>query len=330
MKRRTLLAASTWAAAQAPGWAQAWAQARPPVPRIAYLSGRAFATDAHLLEAFREGLKATGFEDGQNVALDVHWADGRFDQVPALAAQLVATKPDLIVAVGGNPVGLAAKAATTTIPVVFGAGADPVSIGLVSNLNRPDGNLTGVTLFAAPLNAKRLELLHDLIPGARTVAMLMNPTNPGADEELKSSNAAAEALGLKLEILTAKSSSEIERAFASLTPGRVDAVAVAADAFLIGRRDRIIAQTAERRLPAMFPSREFALDGGLASYGTRWADMYRVIGSYAGRILKGARPADLPVQAPTTYELVINLKTARTLGLVLPFLMVSRADEVIE
>jgi putative tryptophan/tyrosine transport system substrate-binding protein len=326
MKRRGFLAASTLAAAPLPSWAQS----RAAVPRIAYLSGRSFTTDAHLLEAFREGLKAAGFEDGQNVTLDVHWADGHFDQVPALAAQLVATKPELMVAVGGNPVGLAAKAATTTIPVVFGAGADPVSIGLVSNLNRPDGNLTGVTLFAAPLNAKRLELLHDLIPGARTVAMLMNPTNPGADEELKSSNAAAAALGLKLEILTAKSSSEIARAFETLTPGRVDAVAVAADAFLIGRRDRIIAQTAERRLPAMFPSREFALDGGLASYGTRWADMYRVIGSYAGRILKGARPADLPVQAPTTYELVINLKTARTLGLTLPFLMVSRADEVIE
>ena len=326
MKRRGFLAASALAAAPLPSWAQA----RASGPRIAYLSGRAFATDAHLLEAFREGLKAAGFVDGENVSLDVHWADGRFDQVPALAVELVATKPDLIVAVGGNPVGLAAKAATTTIPVVFGAGADPVSIGLVRNLNRPDGNLTGVTLFAAPLNAKRLELLHDLIPGARTVAMLMNPTNPGADEELKSSNAAAAALGLKLEILTAKSSSEIERAFATLTPGRVDAIAVAADAFLIGRRDRIIAQTAERRLPAMFPSREFALDGGLASYGTRWADMYRVIGSYAGRILKGARPADLPVQAPTTYELVINLKTARTLGLTLPFLMVSRADEVIE
>ena len=326
MKRRAFLAASTLAAAPLPSWAQA----RTSGPRIAYLSGRAFATDAHLLEAFREGLKTAGFEDGQNVTLDVHWADGRFDQVPALAAELVATKPDLIVAVGGNPVGLAAKAATSTIPVVFGAGADPVSIGLVTNLNRPDGNLTGVTLFAAPLNAKRLELLHDLIPGARTVAMLMNPTNPGADQELKSSNAAAEVLGLKLEILTAKSSSEIERAFATLTPGRVDALAVAADAFLIGRRDRIIAQTAERRLPAMFPSREFALDGGLASYGTRWADMYRVIGSYAGRILKGARPADLPVQAPTTYELVINLKTARALGLALPFLMVSRADEVIE
>ena len=326
MKRRGFLAASALAAAPLPSWAQA----RASGPRIAYLSGRSFSTDAHLLEAFREGLKAAGFVDGENVSLDVRWADGRFDQVPALAVELVATKPDLIVAVGGNPVGLAAQAATTTIPVVFGAGADPVSIGLVSNLNRPDGNLTGVTLFAAPLNAKRLELLHDLIPGARTVAMLMNPTNPGADEELKSSNAAAAALGLKLEILTAKSSSEIERAFATLTPGRVDAIAVAADAFLIGRRDRIIAQTAERRLPAMFPSREFALDGGLASYGTRWADMYRVIGSYAGRILKGARPADLPVQAPTTYELVINLKTARTLGLTLPLLMVSRADEVIE
>jgi putative ABC transport system substrate-binding protein len=300
------------------------------MPRIAYLSGRSQSADSHLLEAFREGLKAAGYVDGQNVRMDVRWADGRYDAVPAMAVELAATRPDLIVAVGGNPVGLAARQATSTIPIVFGAGADPIAIGLVSNLNRPDGNLTGMTLSAQELDAKRLELLHDLLPQARSAALLMNPANPGADTELQLTREAAAALKLKLEVLKASSSSDIERAFETLPAGRVDALAVAADAFLINRRDRVIALTAERRLPAIFPAREFAVDGGLASYGARWADMYRILGSYAGRILKGAKPADLPVQRPTTYELVINLRTAKTLGLVLPPIFLNRADEIIE
>lgn len=325
MRRRVLLAAATTAALTSTTWAQS-----SPMPRIAYLSGRSLATDAHLLEAFRQGLKSTGYVDGQNVTMDVRWADGRYDQVPRLAAELVATKPDLLAAVGGNPVGLAAKAATSTIPVVFGAGADPVAIGLVNNLNRPDGNLTGMTLLANELDAKRLDLLHDMLPNARNVALLMNPANPGSVEILQRSRDAAVALGLKLDVLNAAGSSEIERAFQSLSEGRVDALAVGADAFLINQRTRILALTAERRLPAIFPAREFAVDGGLASYGTNWGDMYRLMGSYAGRILKGAKPADLPVQRPTTYELVINLQTAKTLGLTLPPIILSRADEIIE
>jgi putative ABC transport system substrate-binding protein len=324
MRRRVLIAGAALGLAS-----KAWAQPST-MPRIAYLSGRSFATDAHLLEAFREGLKTAGYVDGQNVTLDVHWADGRYDQVPRLAAELVATKPDLIAAVGGNPVGLAAKAATSTIPIVFSAGADPVLIGLVSNLNRPDGNLTGTTLWANELDVKRLDLLRDMLPTARTVALLTNPTNPGTAYVLQRTQEAAVTLGLKLEVLNASSSSQIERAFEALPAGRVDALAVGADAFLINRRTRIIELTAARRLPAIFPAREFAMDGGLSSYGTRWADMYRVIGTYAGRILKGARPADLPVQRPTTYELVINLQTAKTLGLTLPPIILNRADEVIE
>ncbi|CAN5700772.1 ABC transporter substrate-binding protein [soil metagenome] len=300
------------------------------MPRIAYLSGRSQANDAHLLDAFREGLKTTGYVDGQNVTLDVRWADGRFDAVGQMAVELVATKPDLVVAVGGNPVGLAAKAATSVIPIVFGAGADPIKIGLVDNLNRPGGNLTGMTLWANELDAKRLDLLHNMLPAARRVAVLMNPANPGYDELLPRTQETAAALRFELTLLNAGSSSEIERAFQSLPPGRVDALAVGADAFLINRRDRILALTAERRLPAIFPAREFALDGGLASYGTRWADMYRILGTYAGRLLKGAKPIDLPVQRPTTYELVINLQTARGLGLDLPPLILSRADEIIE
>lgn len=321
MKRRLFLAAASLAPSLA------WAQGQP---RIAYLSGRSAATDSHLLEAFREGLKSAGYVDGQNVSLDVRWADGRYGEMPRLAAEVVATKPDVIVAVGGNPVGVAAKAATSTIPIVFGAGADPIKIGLVNNLNRPDGNLTGMTLWANELDAKRLDLLHDMLPAARTVAVLMNPLNPGYDDLLPRTRETAVALGLKLEMLTASSTSEIERAFQSLAPGKVDALAVGADAFMINSRARILALTNERRLPAIFPAREFAVDGGLASYGTRWADMYKILGSYTGRILKGAKIAELPVQRPATYELVINLQTARALGLELPPIILSRADEVIE
>jgi putative ABC transport system substrate-binding protein len=299
-------------------------------PRVVYLSGRSAATDSHLLEAFREGFKSLGFVDGQNVTIDIRWANGRYGDVAKMAAEVAATKPDLIVAVGGNPVGLAAKQATSTIPVVFGAGADPVKIGLVANLNRPEGNLTGMTLWANELDAKRLDLLHDMLPKARTVAVLMNPDNPGYEELLPRTRETAAALGLEITLLTAAGSSAIERAFQSLPAGSVDALAVGADAFLINARARILALTAERGLPAIFPAREFAADGGLASYGTRWADMYRTLGSYAGRILKGAKPVELPVQRPTTYVLVINLKTARTLGLDLPPLILTRADEVIE
>ncbi len=324
MRRRGLLAGAAVAGLVSPTRAQA------PLPRIGYLSGRSLSTDGHLLDAFRAGLKTTGYVEGQNVTIDVHWADGHYDRVPAMAVALAATKPDIIAAVGGNPVGLAAKAATSTIPVVFSVGADPMQIGIVKNLNRPEGNLTGITLWASELDVKRLDLLREMLPTARTVALLTNPTNPGAAKELQGMLEAGVTLGLELEVLNASSSSEIERAFESLPTGRFDALAVVADAFLINRRERILVLTAARRLPAIFPSREFAVDGGLISYGTRWSDMYRVVGSYAGRILKGAKPGDLPVQRPTTYELVINLKTAKTLGLTLPSILLSRADEVIE
>lgn len=319
MRRRSFLTAASClpAIARAQG-----------LPRIAYFSGRSQATDSHLLEAFRDGLKSTGYVEGQNVAMEVRWADGRYADLPKFAPEVVATTPDLIVAVGGNPVGVAFKAATSTIPVIFGAGADPVAIGLVKNLNRPEGNLTGMTLWANELDAKRLDLLHDMLPKARKVAVLMNPENPGYAELLPRTKDVAGTLGLDLVLLTAASSSQVEQAFKSLSA--VDALAVGADAFLINIRGRILKLAEERRLPGIFPAREFATDGGLASYGTRWADMYRLLGTYAGRILKGAKPADLPVQRPATYELVINLKTARALGLQLPPLILTRADEIIE
>ena len=326
MKRRHLLAlAGASAALPVVGRAQP-----ASLPRIGYLSGRSYATDAHLLQAFREGLKSTGFVDGQNVTVDVRWADGRYNQVPAMMAELVATKPNVIAAVGGNPVGLAAKAATSTIPVVFSAGADPVEIGLVSNFSRPAGNLTGITLWAAELDAKRIDLLREMLPNMRTVALLMNPTNPGAVRELQGAQEIAGKLGLNLDIQNASSSAEIEHAFQAWPAGKADALAVIADAFLINQRRRIMALAGNRRLPAMYPSREFTDDGGLASYGARWSDMYRIVGTYAGRLLKGEKPAELPIQRPTAYELVINLRTAKSLGLTMPPILLARADEVIE
>lgn len=326
MKRRDLLILLTAAAGVAP---QSRAQS-PAFPRIAYMSGRSLATDGHLFVAFKEGLKTAGYVEGQNVAIDVRWADGHYDQVPALLAELIAAKPDVIAAVGGNPVGIDAKKVTSTIPVVFSAGADPVLIGLVSNLSRPDGNLTGITLWAGELDAKRLDLLRAMLPKARNVALLMNPTNPGVAQEVQRMAEAAKALDMELLVLNAQTSSGIDRAFESLPAGKIDALAVVADAFLINYRDRILKLAAARNLPAIFPAREFVEDGGLVSYGTRWADMYRIVGSYTGRILKGAKPSDLPIQRPNTYELVINLKTARALGLTVPPIMLARADEVIE
>jgi putative tryptophan/tyrosine transport system substrate-binding protein len=330
VNRRHLLALSGAVGLTSPGLAApAWAQS-PALPRIAYMSGRSLATDGHLLVAFKEGLKTAGYVDGQNVTIDVRWGDGHYDQVPALLAELIAAKPDVIAAVGGNPVGIDAKKVTSTIPVVFSAGADPVLIGLVSNLSRPDGNLTGITLWAGELDAKRLDLLRAMLPKVRNVALLMNPTNPGVAQEMQRMAEAAKALDMELLVLNAQTSSGIDRAFESLPAGKIDALAVVADAFLINYRDRILKLASARNLPAIFPAREFVEDGGLVSYGTRWADMYRIVGSYTGRILKGAKPGDLPVQRPNTYELVINLKTARALGLTVPPIMLARADEVIE
>jgi putative tryptophan/tyrosine transport system substrate-binding protein len=300
------------------------------VPSIGYVSGRSLATDGHLLSAFREGLGKAGFVDGQNVTMDIRWADGRYDRIPELMADVVKTKPTLIVALGGNQVGLTAKAMTSTIPIVFGTSADPVSLGLVSHLGRPNGNLTGMTLLATALDAKRVELLREMVPTARSVAILFNPSNPGASDQLQEAQAATTTLGFSLKILEARAEAEIDRAFEVLDSTPVDVFAVTVDSFLIVQRARIVAATAARKLPAMFPSREFTDSGGLASYGPRWADMYRILGLYAGRILKGEKPSDLPVQRPTTFELVVNLRTAKTQGLTLSQGFLHRADELIE
>jgi len=307
------------------------ARAQPAgLPRIAYVCGRSLGTDAQWLEAFRAGLARTGYVDGQNVMIDARWANGKFAEVPALIGELMALKPRIIAAVGGDPVGVAAKAATSTIPVVFAAGSDPVRLGLVGDMEKPSRNLTGVTLWASELDVKRLDLLHEIVPAARKVALLTNPTSSAAVHERQAMLAAAASLGLELKVLDAASSSDIEHAFQSLAPGKVDALAVVDDAFLISRRDRIVGLAALRKLPAVYPSRAFTETGGLLSYGPRWSDMYRTIGSYAGRILDGEKPADLPVQRPIAYELFLNRRTAAALRLSPPAALLDRADKLIE
>ncbi len=325
MKRRELLAGAGALALPSPAWAQP-----ASLPRIAYISGRSLGTDSHLLAAFREGLKSTGYIDGQNVVIDVRWADGDFSKVPGLLQELVALNPQIVVSVGGNPVAIAVKQANLKLPVVFSVGGDPVQMNLVKTLNRPEGSLTGITLLASELDVKRLELLREMVPKAHKVALFTNSTNPAAVNEQKAMEAAGGTLGMQLETIDIKSTSDIDRAFEKLPPGQVDALAVVGDAFMISRRDKIVGLAALRRLPAIYPAREFADNGGLMSYGTRWSDMYVIVGTYTGRLLKGAKPADLPVQRPNRYELVVNLRTAKTLGLSPSQVLLGRADEVLD
>ena len=320
MKRRQFALGAVAAA-----WSSSAGAQPASLPHIAYLSGRSLGTDALLLAAFRDGLKNAGFIDSQNVVIDVLWADGNFARVPALLQELMARKPQLVVAVGGNPVAAVAKQAST-VPVLFAVGSDAAELGLVKTLDKPEGNLTGVILGTEELDLKRLDLLRELVPQARKVALLSNANNPSAVREQQAMETIAGKLGLTLEIFDGGRSAEIERAFEALTPGRVDALAMVDDPFLISRRDRIVGLASQRRLPAIYPSRLFPDTGGLASYGTRWTDMYAILGTYAGRILKGAKPAELPVQRPSRYELVVNQRTARALGLTLPPTILASAE----
>ncbi len=325
MRRRALLVA-LGGSIVTPALVQA--QARKPV--IGYLSARSIETDGHLLAAFRVGLKESGYVDGDNVTMVFRWADGNFDRVGALAAELVNRKPDLLVGTGGTPSALAFKALTTAIPIVFTFGTDPVSLGLVSSYSRPGGNVTGATMLASSLEGKRLDLLHEMVPGARSIAMMTNPSSLFATSLVRDARATASARGLDLTVLNASTAGEIDRAFDTMTAARTDALVISTDGFLIGERERILARTAAMRLPAIYPAREFADAGGLASYAAPLTEMYRWAGVYAGRILKGTKPGDLPVQQPTTCELVVNLKTAKTMGLALPPAFVARADDTIE
>jgi putative tryptophan/tyrosine transport system substrate-binding protein len=326
MRRRELLALLGGAAI---GWPLAARAQQKAMPVIGYLGTTSPAPASPSLAAFRQGLSETGYVEGQNLAIEYRWAEGSYDRLPALAADLVGRKVDVIFAASG-PAVLAAKNATSTIPIVFFTGGDPVADGLVTSLARPGANLTGVSVLATELTAKRLELLSELVPRAGVIALLVNPNNASAERVIRDVQEAARTKGLQLHVLKASSESEIDTAFASLVQLHAGALVVGADPFLSGRREQLVALASRHAVPAIYAWREFAASGGLISYGASLTAAYRLVGTYAGKVLKGAKPADLPVQQPTTFELVINLKTAKALGLDVPLQLQQRADEVIE
>jgi putative ABC transport system substrate-binding protein len=323
-----LLGAGAAAPAISPNPARAQ---QPPMPVIGFLNPTSLDAIADRIRGLRQGLKETGYAEGENLAIEYRWADNQFERLPALAADLVRRRVALIITTGGNPSVFAAKAATTTIPIVFNVAEDPVRLGLVTSLARPDGNLTGVNFFVGELAAKRLELLRELVPATTRVAVLVNPANAAnAETTLKDVAAAARAMGLQIRVLNASTSREIDAAFTTLARERPDAFFVGSDAFYNSRRAQLVNLAAYHRIPATFANRDFAVAGGLMSYGSNITDAYRQVGVYAGRILKGAKPADLPVVQSSKFELVINAQTARMLGLTVPPTLLATADEVIE
>jgi putative ABC transport system substrate-binding protein len=298
------------------------------MPVIGFLNGRSPGEAAGIVAAFRQGLSETGWVEGQSVVIEYRWAEGRFDRLPALAADLVGRKVDVITT-GGLPPALAAKNATSTIPIVF-LGTDPLRDGLVASLARPGGNLTGFSNINVDLMPKRLELLSELVPGIRVIALLVNPNNPTGESIIGAVQEAARAKGVELHVLKAGTDSEIETAFASLVQLQANALVVGGDPLFNSRREQLAALASRDAVPAIYEYREFADAGGLISYGPSLTDTWRKVGIYVGKILNGAKPADLPVQQPTTVELVVNLNTARALGLTIPQSILARADEVIE
>jgi putative ABC transport system substrate-binding protein len=310
-------------------WPLAARAQQPAMPVIGFLHGASPEGYAPMVSALRQGLKEAGYVEGHNVAIEYRWAEGHYDRLPALAADLVRRQVAGIIT-GGTPPAFAAKAATSTIPIVINVGIDPVQSGLVASLSRPGGNVTGLALLTVELAAKRLELLHELLRTATVVAMLVNPTTPLTEPETRGVRDAAHSLGLQLHVLNASTEGEIDAAFRSLVALRVGALVVSVDVFLNNQRAQIVALAARHAVPAIYGVREFAAAGGLMSYGNDLADAYRQSGIYAGKILNGATPADLPVQQVVRVEFVINLKTANTLGLTFPLTLLGRADEVIE
>jgi putative ABC transport system substrate-binding protein len=305
------------------------ARAQQLAPVIGFLNSQSPGPFAHLVDAFRQGLNAIGFTDGQNVSIEYRWAEGQYGRLPGLAADLVQRQVAVLVATGGEPASLAAKAATSTIPIVFAIGSDPVRGGFVANFNRPGGNMTGLTLFTEQLEGKRLGLLNELVPNA-AVAVLVNPSFPPSEKQLKDLAEAASHLGVRLITVSAEAESAFEPAFNMFAEQRAGALLVAADPLFNSRRDRLVELAAHRKLPAIYEFREFTEGGGLMSYGASLADGLRQVGRYAGQILRGAKPADLPVLQPTKFELVINLKTAKALSLTVPPTLLARADDVID
>ncbi len=311
-------------------WPLAARAQQTTMPVIGFLGSETPDLFAGRLGAFGKGLNEAGFADGRNVAIEYRWAESRYDRLPALAADLVRRQVTVIVA-PTTPSAFAAKAATTTIPIVFTTGSDPVEIGLVASLDRPGGNITGVANLTVETSAKQLELLHELVPSATVIALLINPNNPILGEILsKNLQAAGLAIGRQIRVVSAGTERDIDAGFAGLVQQGVGAVVVGNDSFFNSRPDQLVALAARHAVPVIYPYREFAAAGGLMSYGSSLTETYRLVGNYTGRILKGDKPADLPVQQSTKVELVINLKTAKALGITVPLPLVGRADEVIE
>jgi putative tryptophan/tyrosine transport system substrate-binding protein len=325
MRRRDFIAGLGSAAA----WPLAASAQRLAMPLVGFLDGETPELRAGVLRALRQGLSENGYVEGRNFAFEFRWAEGRSDRLPALAADLVRTKVAVLVA-AGTPPALAAKAATSTIPILFDTGGDPVELGLVSSLNRPGGNLTGATSLNVEIGAKRLGLLHEMAPTARIVGLLINPANPNGDALTREAQGAARSLGLQLYVLNASTERDFDQAFATLTHVQAGGLVIATDGLFLAHGEQLGALVLRHRLPAIFAYHEFAAAGGLMSYGGSLTDMYRLLGVYAGRILKGEKPVDLPVQQATKIELIINLKTAKALGLVIPETLLATADEVIQ
>jgi len=331
MRRRiffTLLggAATAWGVRPLAARAQ-----QPAMPVIGLLGGASPELDSNRLRAFRQGLSEAGYVEGRNVAIEYRWAGGQYDRLPALAADLVRRQATVIAALGGSPSALAAKSATTTIPIVFAVGSDPVSLGLVPSLSRPGGNITGVTQLAVAIGSKRLELLHEIVPKATVMALLVNPTNPPLAETLsRDVQAAARTLGLQIHVLRASTEREIDEAFVTMIQLEAGGLVIGPDSFFISRSEQLAELALRHAVPAIYQYREFTAAGGLVSYGASLSDFYRLAGVYTGRILKGEKPTEMPVEHAPKVELIINLNTAQKLGVAIPPAILLRADEVIE
>ena len=327
MRRRDFITLVGGAAA---AWPLAARAQQPAMPVIGFLSSRSAGQSAGVVAAFRDGLAEAGFIEGKNVAIDFRFAEGHLERLPTLAIGLVRRGVAVIFTGGGDVPAMVAKGATSTIPIVFVTGFDPVKSGLVTSLNRPGGNLTGATVIAGQLAAKRLGLLHELVPSVRLVAVLLNPNDPNAEADVAEAQVAARALGQQIEVLPAGSEQELEVAFTSFSQLKADALLLEPDPLFTDLRNKIVALVERQRIPAIYYAREYTAAGGLLSYGASFTDLYRQGGVYVGRILKGAKAADLPVVQPTKFELVVNLKTAKALDLTVPLTLLAIADEVIE
>jgi len=311
-------------------WPLAARAQQPAMPVIGYLSARSPDDTAHLVAAFHRGLGEQGFVEGQNVTIEYRWALGQYDRLPAMVTELVRRPVTVLTATGGEPAALAAKAATSTIPIVFTVGGDPVKQGLVASYNRPGGNATGVSLLTSPLEPKRLGLLRELVPQATTIGVLLNPNLPQSGSQLSDVQEAARTINLQIRVLRASTDREIESAFETIATQRIRALAVTADPFFDTRREKLVALAARNAVPTMYHFREYVLAGGLVSYGIDASDGYRLVGVYTGRVLKGVKPEELPIMQATKFQLVINLKTAKALGIKISDNLLSLADEVVE